>query len=168
MKLFPKLLLAALVIAVLLPFTLLKKDDGSTMMSFSDFELPDFSSPSLPDLPQVDDITESAGIGDRQVTIYEWQDSDGNLQFANETPPPGTEFRIRQFDPDANVIQSVTWPAETPDAPAGDATQPETSAADQAPNAFSPESVKKLMDNAKNIENLLNQRFQNQQSAIDQ
>ena len=167
MKLFPKLLLAALVVAILLPFTILKKDDGTTMLSFSDFNLPDFSPPSLPELPKVDSITDSVGMSGGQVTIYEWRDSEGDIQFTNEPPPQGVEFEIRQFDPNANVIQSVKLPPAKPEPAASETQQPQESGAPEAPSPYSPESVKKLMDDAKNVEKLLNQRFQNQQSAID-
>ena len=44
MKLFVKLMLAGLVLAFLLPFTLLKDDQGKTLMSFSDFSLARFQS----------------------------------------------------------------------------------------------------------------------------
>jgi hypothetical protein len=167
MKLFAKLLLAALVVAMLLPFTILRKDDGTTMLSFSDFKLPDFSPPALPELPKVDSITDSVGTSGGQVTIYEWRDSEGNIQFTNEPPPQGVEFAIRQFDPNANVIQSVQLPTEEPEPAASETQQPQAPGAVEAPSPYSPESVKKLMDDAKNVEKLLNQRFQNQQTAID-
>ena len=52
MKLFVKLMIAALFIAVLLPFTILKDNAGDTLMSFSDLSLPGISMPdfSMPDL----------------------------------------------------------------------------------------------------------------------
>jgi len=168
MKLFAKLMLAALVIAMLLPFTLLKKDDGSTMLSFSDFRLPDFSPPALPKLPTTDSITDSIGAGQGQVAIYEWRDSDGSVQFSNQPPPEGVEYQLRQFDPNANVIQSVKLPSEEA---TGAAATTEIAAGEgepEAPNPYSAEGVKKLMDDAKNIEKLLNQRFQSQESAINQ
>lgn len=168
MKLFAKLLLAALVLAILLPFTILKRDDGTTMLSFSRFKLPDFSAPSLPAMPRADSITDSAGITGGEVAIYEWYDSEGNVQFSNQPPPEGVEFKIRQFDSDANVIQSVKLPSAETASSVIETQQPENGGAAEAPSPYSPEGVKKMMDEAKNVEKLLNQRFQNQQSAIDQ
>lgn len=166
MKLFPKFLLAALVIAMLLPFTILKKDDGTPMMSFSSFGLPDFSAPRLPDLPRVDSITDSVG-GGGEVAIYQWQDSEGNIQFTNEAPPEGVEYQIRHYDPNANVIQSVKLPAEETEPKAGETEQPSTTGALETPSPYSPDGVKKMMEETRNIEKLLNQRFQDQQSAIN-
>ena len=167
MKLFAKLMLAALIIAMLLPFTLLKKDDGSTWMSFSNFELPDFSTPSLPNVPKVDSITDSAGLGTGEVEIYEWIDSEGAIQFSNQPPPAGVEYQVRQFDPNANVIQSVELPAEEAETAAVEAQESGPGDAQESASPYTPEGVKKLMDDAKNVEKLLNQRFQSQESAIN-
>lgn len=168
MKLFPKLMLAALVIAMLLPFTLLKKDDGSTWMSFSNFELPDFSSPSLPNVPRLDSITDSASLDEGEVEIYEWIDSEGAIQFSNQPPPAGVEYRVRQFDRNANVIQSVELPSGEAGTAAVEAQESSPGDPQESPSPYTPEGVQKLMDDAKNIEKLLNQRFQNQESVINQ
>ena len=167
MKLFAKLLLATLVLAMLLPFTILKKNDGSTMLSFADFKLPNFSAPSLPEVPGVDSIGDSVDVGGGQVTIYEWRDSRGGIQFTNEPPPEGVEYQVRQYDPNANVIQSVKSPTAAPEPEVAENSEPETAGTLEAPSPYSPEGVKKLMDDAKNVEKLLNERFQRQQSAID-
>ena len=54
MKLFTKIMIAVLFIALLLPFTILKDDSGDTLVSFSDLSFPDLSMPnlSMPDLPK--------------------------------------------------------------------------------------------------------------------
>ena len=162
MKLFPKLMLTALVLAVLLPFAILKKSDGTTMLSFKDFKWPDFLSAGIPDMPSADGIT-----GDRVVAIYQWQDSQGNIQFTNEPPPQGIEFEVKHYDTNANVIQSVRLPSEEPEVPVVTA-EPMASGTVEAPSPYSPESVKQMMDDAQEIQNLLNERFEKQQSAINQ
>ena len=58
MSLFVKLMLAAVVIALLLPFTLLKDDQGKTLMSFSDFSLQDISLPDI-SIPDMSDLMSS-------------------------------------------------------------------------------------------------------------
>ena len=169
MKLFGKLMLTVLVLAMLLPFTILKNESGHTLMSFSDFKLPDFSMPSLPNAPGVDSITDSKGLIGGQDTIYQWYDSEGNIQFTTEPPPEGIEYQVRQFDPDANVIQSVKLPAaEDSSAKAGADAEKTVEPAALDGNPYSPEGVKKLLEDAKNVEKLLQQRFQNQESAINQ
>ncbi|MGD2173380.1 MAG: hypothetical protein PVI79_00970 [Gammaproteobacteria bacterium] len=169
MKLFAKLMLATLVLAMLLPFTILKDDSGKTLMSFSDFEWPDFSAPSLPKAPIIDSISESAGNTGGKNTVYKWFDSEGSIQFTTDPPPEGIEFEVRNFDPDVNVIEPVKPPSgDAPAAKVDDAEEDSATPVDPGFNAYSPDSVKKLFDKARNVEKLLTERFQSQESAINQ
>jgi hypothetical protein len=169
MKLFGKLMIAVLVIAMLLPFTILKDESGDTLMSFSDIELPDFSAPSLPKGPEVDSITDSKRFTGGQDTIYQWHDSEGNIQFTTEPPPEGAEYQVRHFDPDTNVIQSVEVPSrEVPVGEVGVDAEKTVESVAEDKNPYSPENLKKIFEDARNVEKLLDQRFQNQESAINQ
>ena len=161
MKLFGKLMLAALVIALLLPFTILKDDNGSTLMSFSDFKLPDFSMPSL---PSSNSIKSSTG---GQVVFYKWYDADGNVEFTTEPPPDGIEYSSKGYDPNTNVIQAVKLPEE-PEAGVKISIQKKTEGAADTSSPYSKESIEKIFEADNNIEQLLNQRIQNQESAINQ
>jgi len=162
MKLFAKLMLAVLVLALLLPFTILKDDQGKTLMSFSNFSLPDM--PSFGGGSKL--IPSSSSIGGKDI-FYKWYDAEGNLQFTTEPPADGIEYTVKGYDPNTNVIQSVKIPeAET--------TQDEPVSTGGTTNAlpqmspYDAESVKKLFEDTHNIEKLLNQRYQNQNSAINQ
>lgn len=169
MKLFAKLMLAVLVLAMLLPFTILKDDSGKTLMSFADFEWPDFSAVSLPKAPVVDSIGDSAGNIGGTNTVYKWFDSEGIIQFTTDPPPEGVEFEVRYFDPDVNVIESVEMPsAETPAAKGDEVSEDSSTADDSDFNVYSPDSLKKLFEKAGNVEKLLKERFQSQESAINQ
>jgi hypothetical protein len=127
MKLFAKLMIAVLILAMLLPFTILKGPDGKTLLSFSDFSLPDFNLPdfNLPDMPKMPSV-DMPGASDGDLAgkdlFYKWYDADGNVQF----------------------------------------TKPE-----DIGNPYSQESIKKLFEDAKNIEKLLNQRAMDQESALN-
>ena len=157
MKLFAKLMIAALFIALALPFTVMKDKHGNPLMSLKDLKMPDFSMPDMPDLPD-------AGSG-RKDYFYRWYDADGNVQFTTEPPPEGVEYTVKGYDPDTNLIQAVTAPAEeSPQEPAAEKARPglDPGALD---NPYSPENVKKLIDDAKNVQKILNQRYQDQESA---
>jgi hypothetical protein len=174
MKLFVKLMIAALFIAVLLPFTLLKGDDGDTLMSFSNFSLPDISMVnfSMPDL--------SGFFGSKKITpssdddlsgkdiFYKWYDSEGNIQFTTEPPPDGVEYKLKGFDPDANVIQAVKIPAKESTAEESTPVQEKSAGPEDGVNPYSADHIKKLFDDTKNIEKLLNQRAKDQESALNQ
>ena len=169
MKLFAKLLLAVLVLAMLLPFTILKDDDGKTLLSFSDLGLPDFSI-APPKLPQVGEIIPGAESTAGSVDIYQWHDKEGNIQFSNEPPPQGTEFEIRRFDPAANVIQSIELPTAETDEGTEKAVIASQESGDQPVeigNPYSKDSIEELFDKAKNVEKLPQQRFQRQDSTIN-
>jgi hypothetical protein len=174
MKLFVKLMIAALFVAVLLPFTLLKGDDGDTLMSFSNFSLPDISMVnfSMPDL--------SGFFGSKKITpssdddlsgkdiFYKWYDSEGNIQFTTEPPPDGVEYKLKGFDPDANVIQAVKIPAKESTAEESTPVQEKSTGPEDGVNPYSADHIKKLFDDTKNIEKLLNQRAKDQESALNQ
>ena len=100
-------------------------------------------------------------------SIYEWKDAEGNLQFSNSPPAEGIEYSVREYDPNTNVIQSIELPAEETEA---SGTEPQTNqkiiSSGDPGDVYSPDRVKKLIDDAKNIENILNDRLKKQQATI--
>lgn len=164
MKLFAKFLIAALFISMLLPFTILKGPDGNTLMSFSDIGLPDFSMPDLPSMPSAGKMGSSVDGGGQDI-VYQWYDADGNVQFTTEPPPQGIEYTVKGFDPDTNVIQAVELPRE--EAPA-DETTGQAEKMDEIGNPYDPERIEKLFEDAKNVEKLLKQRFEDADAALNQ
>jgi len=174
MKLFVKLMIAVLFIALLLPFTVLKDNDGDTLMSFSDFSLADISMPSIsmPDLPAFFGSEEVKTYSDDDLSgkdvFYKWYDSEGNIQFTSEPPPDGIDYTLKGFDPDANVIQAVKIPAKEPIAEEPKPVQGKSAGSEDGDNPYSADSIKKLFEDTENIEKLLNQRAKDQESALNQ
>jgi hypothetical protein len=173
MKLFVKLMLALVVLALLLPFTFLKDERGNTLMSLSDYSMPDFSMPDLkmPDFPGVPSgkslvpsINGSAGMD----VFYKWHDAEGNVHFTTEPPADGVDYMTKEFDPDANVIQAVEVPdPETTTEKSATAPQREVSSEVEQPNVYDVERIKKLFEDTENIEKLFQQRKDNQNSALN-
>ena len=173
MKLFAKLMIALLVLALLLPFTYLKDDNGDSLMSFSDFRMPDFSLPgfSLPDIPGFSSSGNKASSDEDLAgkdLFYKWYDAEGNVQFTTEPPVDGIEYTVKGFDPDANVIQAVKIPVNETVADDSKPEQNKNEPSESTDNPYSPEKIKKLFEDTKNLEALLNQRAQDQDSAINQ
>jgi hypothetical protein len=173
MKLFKKLVLSALVIALLLPFTLLKDEEGKTLMSLSSLKLPDFKMLNLkmPDLPGSKQLVLSVDGQGRKDIVYRWNDSEGAIHFTTGPPAEGIKFTLKGYDPNANVIQAVKLPEiELPAEPV--ATDETASSEQNSPpdleSTYSKDGILKLFDDSKNIEQLLNQRFNNQNSTINQ
>ena len=164
MKFFAKLMIAVLFIAVMLPFTILRGPDGDTLMSFSKFELPDFS---LPGMPDGGEITNPLGSSDGKDIVYKWHDTEGNLHFTTEPPSGGIEYSVMGFDPNTNVIQAVKLPEEV-EQEVEEEQESESKKVGEIGNPYSPEKIEKLIDDAKNVENLLKQRIKDQEAAINQ
>ena len=173
MKLFTKVMIAVLFIALLLPFTILKDDKGDTLVSFSDLSFPDLSMPnfSMPDLPKISGNSIQAGSDedlDGKDIFYKWYDADGNVHFTTEPPPEGVEFTLKGFDPDANVIQSVKLPPKETGTGETDPTAKKSDSPGDIGNPYSPDTIKKLFEDTRNIEKLLQQRMQGQESKLNQ
>ena len=180
MKLLGKTLLTVIVIAALAPFTVLKGPDGDTLMKFSDFGLPD-----LPvDLPgfQLPDVTTLAPSGKAGLQtadefraadeslkgkdiFYQWHDADGNIQFTSEPPPDGIEFTVKGYDPNANVIPAVDTTAVKNDSEAEPSAENKFEGGGSL-NPYDADSIKKLFEDAKNIEKMLQQRYQEQSESL--
>jgi len=167
MKLFGKFLIAALVLAFLLPFTLLKGKDGRPLMSFDEIRAPSLSLPdiSLPELQNRGAEQETGGAIAKKNVIYQWRDEKGELNFTTSAPPKGVDFSEKAYDPNMNLIQSVRLKSE----PAEEISEPpaKIKAADIG-NPYSPQKVEKLMEDAQNIEKLLNDRFKKQEAMLGQ
>ncbi|MCG6889335.1 MAG: DUF4124 domain-containing protein [Gammaproteobacteria bacterium] len=163
-----KLILAAVVLGLLLPFTLLKDEQGKTLMSFSSFSLPDFKMPGMPSgkqiLPDIDGHR-------RQDIVYRWNDSKGNIHFTTEPPADGIQFTVKGYDPGANVIRAVEF-ADS-DAPiesiaADTSVAHEQNSSPDLQKVYDKDSILNLFDDSSNIQQVLNQRLDKQNSAVNQ
>lgn len=162
MNLFVKLLIAAVVLAVLLPFTVLKGKDGRPLMSFSDIKAPDLNLPQIPGSDQLP----SLGSGEKKKTdiIYQWRDEKGDLHFTNSPPPEGIEYTAKGYDPNANLIQSIDIKHDEPDPKV--ATDTQIGAPAKIGNPYSPEKVEKLFNDARNVQKLLDERIKQQEAIL--
>jgi hypothetical protein len=168
MKLFVKLLIASLVIAVLLPFTLLKGKDGRPLMSLDAIKAPELSLPDMPDLPDADLGKVLPKDGGRQDIVYKWKDAKGEWHFSSTPPPQGTEYSVKGYDPNTNLIQSVKPKAEeiAPNKEPEPNPQVSVKAPGKIGNPYSPEKIENLFNDAKNVQNLLDERLKQQEALM--
>ncbi len=163
MKLFVKLLITALVLAVLLPFTLLKGGDGKPLMTLDKLKLPSMSMPKVPDNIKIPDLP----AGDREKDIiYKWRDARGDLHFTSSPPADGIKFTTKGYDPNTNLIQSVEVKEEEP--VEIEVEQPKDAKPTDNGNPYSPEKIGKLIDDAQNVQKLLNERMKQQDALMGQ
>lgn len=162
MKFFAKLLIAALVLAVLLPFTIIKGKDGRPLMSLSKLKAPDLDIPNLPGGMKIPDV--SPAIKNKDV-VYKWRNERGELHFTSSPPPAGIEYTVKGYDPKTNLIQSVNIETKDPEPEVAD---PQDKSPSDIGNPYSPEKIKKLFDDAENIQKLLDDRMKKHEAMIGQ
>lgn len=126
-------------------------------------------------LPKVENPLKSVNVdsmiqseGDTEA-IYKWQDQNGGWHYSNESPPEGTVFETIEVQPNANIVAAVKSP-ESPPTVAEQKTTPKPApeSEDEDPSLYSPDGIKKLMDDAKNVQKQLDDRAKKQKEIIDQ
>lgn len=139
MKIKIGLMLAVLVAAVIAPY-FIKGSDGQPLMSF--------------DSPAPDILSSE----ETRQQFVKWQDASGVWHFG-ETAPDGVQSETVHVDTAANIIRSVKIEkptAKTSSAKSTEITQPSL----PMPMTISPDKVGKLIEDAQNVENLMNDRIE--------
>jgi hypothetical protein len=88
--------------------------------------------------------------------VYKWQDASGEWHFSNQPPPEGVASSVKIYRTDANITQAVETPPEPASEPAATADIPQ-GAAPLLP-ITDPERVQQLVEDAKNVQKLMDQR----------
>jgi len=133
---------------------------------------PDDGSPALlQGLSQIRNMTE--GLGDAEsktTTVYKWQDADGEWHFSNTPPPQGVASQVQTYRADTNVIQAPRQQqkqqkpiAATPPPSSAPPTEPDPG----IPGLPSPAKAKKLLDDARAVQDLNNNRMDVLNQQID-
>jgi len=131
--------------------------------------LPDFLQQMLPgqkpeQVAMPENITNV--VTDEEVTVYKWMDEQGHVNFSS-VPPVGLEAEVRQLKPDVNVLPAMKLPEkEEEDEEQGQGSRV-TKVGEGLYSPYSKEGVEKLVDDAKNVGDMLNQRFESQKEALD-
>lgn len=144
-----KLLIGLLIIACILPL-FIKGPDGEPIMSLSDW---------VPEVP--DAVSDLAGevtpdpVSSDPVTVYKWQDEDGQWHFSNQPPevPDGAE--TMELSGDINLMESVEIPEKR--------QQPTTTASASTPSftgpmTVAPEQVKEMMETVNSLQQSVDDR----------
>ncbi len=103
----------------------------------------------------------SSALTDETVTVYEWVDEKGRKHFSNRAPA-GQNAKAMQLRPDTNLIQAVRPQVETA------TPRAKVTTLGKVQNPYSPGGAKQLMKDAKGVQEMLNQRFDQQQQMINQ
>jgi len=101
----------------------------------------------------------SNAVTDKKVEVYKWRDENGVMQFSNTPPPTGGDAEQVVLDPNSNLIQAVKVPEE-------EALKQEAEM--EAPNPYSVKGMKKVMEDARGVEEMLQKRHEGQQQMLKQ
>ena len=135
---------------------------------FANFKLPSFSLEKK-DLSK--NISKALNSGKQQA--YKWTDSNGVVHYSSEPPThlataediqqakAQKQLETLQIDPNTNLIQGTELLEDKEEEQVKSTPQP-------LQNVYSPGGAQKLMEDAKNVEKLLNDRFEQQKKAIEQ
>ena len=162
MKLFVRLMMLVLVVALCGPF-FIKGPDGrplwtinTTVAKVRDW-LSDMTSGSV--------LEQAPVIGAQEVTVYRWRVADGVWQFAAE-PPAGVEAETMQIDTRTNAVAfEIPVIKRESGESASQEPAPTVSPEDAMIGPYpSPEATKQLIDDAKALKALAEQR----QAVLDE
>ena len=96
-------------------------------------------------------------VTDEKVQVYKWRDEHGVMQFSNTPPPTGGAAEQVVLDPNHNLMQAVKVPEEA---------EVEQQVEAESPSPYSVKGMKKVMDDARGVEELLQQRHEGQQEMM--
>jgi len=97
------------------------------------------------------------------VQVYKWRDKNGLMQFSNTPPPTVTNAEQIVLDPNSNLIQAIKIPEkEEPKQ-----KEPKQVVQTGTANPYSIKGMKKVMDNARGVEEMLHKRHEEQQKMMN-
>lgn len=170
MRLFLTLLVLVLVVAVAAPYVL-KRPDGQPWMDASELSA-DIQVNGSYDKAKLElyrwwhgvrkDVFGKSESG--KTRAYRWQDSEGNWHLS-DTPNTAGASEELWVDPNANLMQSI--PVEEVSSDSKSTTQGDAKSV-PLPMTVSPGQAQKLMQDAQQIQDLVDKRYQQLENADTQ
>jgi len=174
MKIFLKLLMALVVLAVIAPFYL-KDKQGASLMSFNDIKMPNISAPPIPESIKsaVSDITLDNPLSEateemvkakEKIKVHKWRDKDGVWHFSSvDDSQKGTNSKVVLLNPGKNTFT----PTATKQPQKEVASTSDVEVENVTPNILLPLTHgKTTMDQAKQVQKLLEERAKLQQQMM--
>lgn len=96
---------------------------------------------------------------ENETKVYKWQDESGEWHFSNQPPPGGMTSSVETYRNDVNITQAPSPIEEEKPALAETGTDIPQTAAPLLP-ITDPERVQQLIEDAKNVQKLVDQRQQ--------
>jgi len=171
MKIFLKLLMGLVVLAVIAPFYL-KNQQGGQLMSLNDIKMPALSAPPVPEIVKstLSDISanipssnsDDSAQEKTQIKVHKWRDKDGTWHFSNiDESHKGSNSKVIFIDSTINT----TTPTKQPQREM--ASTKTSSVENITPSLLLPLTHgKATVDQARQIQEMLEQRHKTQQQMM--
>lgn len=170
MKLFIKTMMVVVILAVGGLF-ILKQPDGTPWLKVDDFT--SSTSPLEKVTEQIksswSDVEKSTSElvqlkpAPEKSAVYRWKSSDGKWHMSDIPPVDDTQVEIVYIEPNGNVIDLSSNTSHA----TSDNKESHNAATVPLPMTTSPQQAKKLIEDAKNIQSLLDKRAEKLQAAIE-
>jgi hypothetical protein len=163
-KLYYRFLLTIIVLACAMPFVM-RGRDGRPLMALSDLKMPALHVPGKDSMERlVGTVRDNTPLQDNGavVTVFRWQDDQGIWHFSDDANPDG-QSEIIDVRIDHRVSQVNTSTANE--------NQPVKQAGVELDTLLQPGAIPllnagKTLEQARNVESLLQQRYQQQEQIL--
>ncbi len=96
--------------------------------------------------------------------LYKWRDTKGVIHYTSKKPPENIQdFESIKLSNNTNVVPAVSDNEVIHEKQ----TQQQAPSENLSTNIYSPEGIKKLFDQAKDVQNLMNDQFTQQENSIN-
>ena len=171
MKIFLKLLMGLVVLAVIAPFYL-KNQQGGQLMSLKDIKMPTLSTPPVPEIVKstLSDISanipssssDDSAEEKTQIKVHKWRDKDGTWHFSNiDESHKGSNSKVIFIDSTINTTKPIKQPQREA------ANTKRDSVENITPSLLLPLTHgKATVDQARQVQEMLEQRHKTQQQMM--
>jgi len=97
-------------------------------------------------------------VSDERVQVYKWRDKNGVMQFGSVPPPTVSNAEAVLLDPNINLVRAVKIPKKE---------KPKEAVKAQSASPYSVTGMKKVMSDAKGVEELLQKRHEEQRKMLN-
>lgn len=102
-------------------------------------------------------------------TIYKWRDNNGVLYYTSEQPPDDVNYESISYNKETNVVPAINTATNKTNTQDNKSTSsPKSLSTDFPENVYSPKGIEHLFNQAKDIQNLVNDQFSNQDNISNQ
>jgi len=136
-------------------------------------KIPDIKMPNLPDL--TNSLSDKFTSIKKKTTaddtyLYKWRDANGVIHYTSEKPAEGIDYDSIKLKNDVNVIPAVPTvsKSEITDKEPVQQRSPKLPSTELPTNVYSPEGIKNLLNQAKNVQNLVNEQFKHLEDISNQ